>query len=66
MVNSTRMDVNIKFKNLCFDIQNKRVMEGKETIQDKMPLHQITKVISNMISSNKKVFDSLVEVENGK
>lgn len=66
MTNSTRMDVDTKFKDLCFDIQNKRVMSGKETIKNKMPLHKVTRVISNMINSNPKIFDSLVEVESGK
>ncbi len=66
MDNPDRMDVDAKFKTLCFNIQNKRIMKGKETIQNKMPLYKITRVITNMINSNPKVFDSLVEVESGK
>ncbi len=66
MVSPDKMDVDTKFKNLCFDIQNKRVMIGKETIKNKMSLHIVTRVIANMIYSNPKIFDSLVEVESGK
>lgn len=66
MVNPDRMDVDTKFKDLCFNVQNKRIIMGKETIKNKMPLYKITRVISNMINSNPKIFDSLVEVENGK
>lgn len=60
----TRVDP--KFHELCFTIQNERIIKGKESAKDKMSTTRITKLITNMINSNLKMFNSLVEADNGK
>ena len=52
-----------KFRLTLIHIQDARVKADKETSMDKIALWKLTKTISNMIESNKDVFDSLVEVE---
>ncbi len=52
-----------KFRLTLINVQDARVKAGKETTMDKVALWKLTKTISNMIDSNKTIFDSLVEVE---
>ena len=66
MNNPMMMQVDSKFKELCFTIQNERIVAGKETIKGKMSVVRVTRMIANMINSNQKIFDSLVEAEIGK
>lgn len=51
------------FKRLLIDLQTSRIAAGKESSQTKIPLWRLTKTISNLIYSNEKVYNSLVEVE---
>jgi len=60
---AVHMYVHPKFKELIFKIQNNRINEGKETIRTKVSLPKLTKILSNLIYSNKKVYDGLVEKE---
>ena len=51
------------FKKLLADLQTDRIVKGMETSQTKVPLWRLAKTISNLIYSNKNVYDSLVEVK---
>ena len=66
MSNPILIRVYPKFHELCFDIQNERIVKGKESAKDRMSITRITKLITNMVNNNPKIKDSLVEAENGK
>lgn len=55
------------FKELCYKIQEERIISKTDRIKNKMSLVKISKMIVNMIKSNDKIFKALIEVEqNGK
>ena len=58
-----KIDVHYTFTELLKEIQTKRIAEGKESAQDKVPLWKLTKTITNMVHSNEEIFKSLCEVE---
>ena len=62
-INPLLFKIHPKFRLTLINIQDARVKSGKETSMEKIALWKLTKTISNMIESNKDVFDSLVEVE---
>lgn len=66
MSNPRLVRIDPNFHELCFKIQNERIIKGVDTSKDKMAITKITKIIANMINSNPKIYDALVEVENGK
>lgn len=61
--NDGHMYVSQDFKKLCFKIQNDRVIEGTDTIKNKLSLPKVTKTITNMINANPKLLKTLVEVK---
>lgn len=62
-INPLLFKIHPKFRLTLINVQDARVKAGKENSQDKIALWKLTKTISNMIESNRDVFDSLVEVE---
>lgn len=62
-VNPLLFKIHPKFRLTLINIQDARVKGGKENSMEKIALWKLTKTISNMIESNRDVFDSLVEVE---
>lgn len=66
MTNPRLVRIDPKFHDVCFDIQNERIIKGIDTSKEKMSITKVTRMIANMIKSNNKIYDALVEVENGK
>ena len=52
-----------EFKVLLIKLQTDRIASGNENSQTRVALWRLTKTISNLINSNKQVYDSLVEVK---
>lgn len=51
------------FRLLAIAIQDARIKAGMEDSQHKIALWKITKTVSNLINSNPKILNSLVEVK---
>jgi hypothetical protein len=62
-VNPLLFKIHPDFRLLLIDIQDRRVKNGKETVKEKVPLWKLTKTLTNMIESNKDMFNILTEVE---
>lgn len=66
-VSGERMRVPTHFKELCFKIQNDRILGEMETSKNPMSIEKIAGMIANMINANENIFDKLVEAKiNGK
>jgi len=62
-VNPLLFKIHPDFRLLLIDIQDTRVKNGKETVKEKVALWKLTKTLTNMIESNKDMFNILTEVE---
>jgi len=62
-INPLPFKIHPRFRELLISLQNARVKEGKEDTQGKVALWKLTKTISNLIETNKHIWDSLVGVE---
>ncbi len=59
----TNIKISLNFHELIKNIQIERIK--RETDKKFRSLKEVTKMISNMINSNPKMFDKLVEAEDG-
>lgn len=62
-VSPLQFKVHPDFRLLTIAIQDSRVKVGMEDSQHKIALWKITKTISNLVASNPKILNSLVEVK---
>ena len=58
-----KRDMHEDFCKLLIEIQNKRIKNGMEKVQDKIALWRLTKTITNMLKANPELINQLSKVK---